>query len=197
MRTEHPLTRTSEAHPRQRQDFFPLLQAHMPASGGCGVPDWISHPGNKREASAVIERNMCDVTYLGRADLKVANRVNLRRVDRIKTGSSEHLKIKFIEGFLPPPPCVGALWRVISVELWAREQAKLNIGQEWLSSPVKEYHSIGEQALHGPRGRREGMGLFMVLFTARWRNEYGKCFIFRFRIEYNILKPINATKKEA
>lgn len=127
MRTEHPLTRTSEAHPRQRQDFFPLLQAHMPASGGCGVPDWISHPGNKREASAVIERNMCDVTYLGRADLKVANRVNLRRVDRIKTGSSEHLKIKFIEGFLPPLPVwehsEGSL--VWSYELESRQSSTL------------------------------------------------------------------------
>lgn len=83
----------------------------MPASGGCAVPDWISHPGNKGEASAVIERNVsCNNSGQSRPKgWKLLCLFNMGGQVQDGTIQASHNKVH-----LRIFPCMGALCWVIS-----------------------------------------------------------------------------------
>lgn len=98
---------------------------------------------------------MCPVITPGGADSRVENCVSLIRVGRIvqTPHNKVHLRIS--------PVCEHSAWSLAAP--WAGEQ-------EWLSSPVKEYHSIGERALQEPRGRRQQRSIcgFICGMMEKW-----------------------------
>lgn len=78
------------------------------------------------------------------------------------------------------------------MSLKAGRAGYFSVGQEWLSSPVKKYHSIGEQALPvAPRKTRKQGPFYGFIYGSIYKiNTEKKCFILYLGLEYKILKLI-------
>lgn len=135
----------------------------MPASGGCAVPDWINHPGNKREASVVVERNVsCNNTGQSRpkgwkllCEFKTGGQVQERIIQA--SPNKVHPRISPVREH-----SAGSLVGAGKAQHWAgmTQFTCQGISQHWWTSTAR-----------APRKER----LFMVLLTARCRNEHRKC----------------------
>lgn len=122
--------------------------------------------GDKRELSVVIERKMDDVIFLSGGGTRT-QRLQTLLIWDTWTGSRRLLENYSIiwtdhrwsssEDFHISERSAGLL--VCMHEPESRQRGYFSTGQEWLSSPVKKYHSwvktlsISERGLQWPQGR--------------------------------------------